>query len=336
MRAARLHGPRDLRIDEVPTPEAGPGEVLVRVRAVAICPSDCRLYVDGHAGGVAPHQPIIQGHEFSGDVSALGEGVDGPPVGSRVAVEPSWHCGQCDVCQRGYFNICRDVVFPSFPPRDGALAQYIACPAFAVHRLPEAASYIEGALIEPLGVALHAVGLAGPMSTDRMAILGAGAIGVCAMLVAQARGVTGTAVVEPVAGRREWARRLGAPRVVASHQELLDEGYEAEVVFECSGGRGAAEQAMLLAGPAGTVIVVGIPHPEDTTFLANIPRRRELTVVFSRRSRDAVGPAVDLIASGKVDLASLPIRRFTLERAAEAIRSTSEQPGDMLRAIVVP
>ncbi len=336
MRAARLHAARDVRIDEVPTPDAGPGEVLVRVRAVAICPSDLRLYQDGHASGVVPDHPMIQGHEFSGEVAALGEDVDGPPVGTPVAVEPSWHCGKCDVCLTGHENLCRNIVFPSFPQRDGALAEYIACPAFAVRALPQGVSFVAGALIEPLGVGIHAVRLSGVRNGQSVALLGAGTIGMCVMLVLKARGIDRIALAEPIEARREWPRALGAGPIAASHQELLDAGVEADVVFECSGDNQAVEQAMRLARPAGRVVVVGIPHPDQVTFDSTIPRRRELTVIFSRRSRGTLEEAIELIGTGAIDMGALPVRMYALEQTAEAMEATAARPGDMLRAVVEP
>ncbi len=336
MRAARLHAARDVRIDEIATPEAGPGEVLVRVRAVAICPSDLRLYQDGHASGVVPDHPMIQGHEFSGEVAALGEGVEGPPVGTRVAIEPSWHCGKCDLCRAGYQNLCRNVIFPSFPQRDGALAEYIACPDFSVGVLPDSVGFIEGALIEPLGVGIHAVRLSEATPADRIAVLGAGTIGMSVMLVLKARGVEQIALAEPIEGRQEWPRELGVDPIAASHQELLDDEVEADIVFECSGNNEAVEQAMRLARPAGRVVVVGIPHPDEVTFDSTVPRRRELTVVFSRRSRDTLEEGIELIATGAVDMASLPVRMYSLEQTAEAMEATASRPGDMLRAVVEP
>ena len=363
MRAARLHGPRDVRLDEVPAPVPGPGEVLIRVRAVSICASDCRMYWDGHAGGVLPDHPMIQGHEFSGDVVALGEGVTEPPIGTRVAVEPSWNCGACDMCRRSLPNLCRNIIFPSFPQRDGALAEYVACPARATCPLPQHVSYIEGALVEPLGVGLHAVRLADPQPDDRVLILGAGAIGMGVLLCAQVRGVKRIAVVEPIKGRREWPKRLGAEPVVASAEALTPpfghpspsgrgdggegskgkgvpegrgEGYEADIVFECAGEGTAIQQALDLARPAGKVMVVGIPHPERVCLDASIPRRKELTVIFTRRSRDTLEEAVSLIASGQIDLSAFPVREYRLDQTVEAIEATAARPGDMLRAVVRP
>jgi L-iditol 2-dehydrogenase len=325
-----------VRIEEVPTPEAGPGEVLVRVRAVSICPSDWRLYADGHASGVVPDHPMIQGHEFSGDVVALGEGVTEPAVGTAVAVEPTWACGKCDLCREGLTNLCRHVVFPSFPQRDGALAEYIACPAWAVAPLPPGTSYTVGALIEPLGVGLHAVRLAAAQPSDRLIFLGAGAIGMSTLLCARAKGSKQIAVVEPLAERREWPARLGCSPVVASYEELEAEKVEGDVVFECSGESTAVEQAMRLARPGGKVVVVGIPHPDVVSFDSTIARRKELTVIFARRSRNALEESLRLLASGQVDLAALPTRDYTLEQTRQALDDTAARPGKMLRAIVVP
>lgn len=188
----------------------------MRVRAVSICPSDWRLYADGHASGVVPDHPMIQGHEFSGEVAALGAGVTDLPVGTPVAVEPTWACGECDLCHEGLPNLCRHVVFPSFPQRDGALAEYIACPANAVQPLPPGTSFAVGALIEPLGVGLHAVRLAQLQPTASLVFLGAGAIGMCTLLVALAQGSREVTVVEPLAGRQEWPAVWDAPSSLRS------------------------------------------------------------------------------------------------------------------------
>ncbi|MBM3498968.1 MAG: zinc-binding dehydrogenase [Armatimonadetes bacterium] len=336
MRAARLHGPRDVRLDEVPVPEPSPGEVLVRVRAVSICASDVRMYWDGHAGGVPLEAPISQGHEFAGEITALGPGVERPPVGARVAVEPSWHCGACDMCESGGEHLCRNIRFPSFPPQTGALAEYIACPAHALHPIPDSIGDVEGALLEPLGVAIHAVHLARVAAGCSIAVLGAGAIGACILAYLRALGHERLALAEPVPGRREWAARFTSQPPVASAEEWLASGHEADLVLECAGENAAIEDALHLAKPAGTVVVVGIPHPERISLDANLPRRKELTVIFSRRSRATLPTAVALVAAGRLDLAALPVRRFALEQAAEAIEATASRPGDMLRAVVLP
>jgi L-iditol 2-dehydrogenase len=337
MLAARLHAARDVRLEQVPDPVIPGGWLLVRVRSCSICPSDWRLWDSGDAGGAPLTAPIIQGHEFAGDVvSGPGGAPDVFPTGTRVAVEPSWHCGHCDACRRGLVNVCRNVIFPSFPPYNGGLAELVACPAFACYPLPGAVSYDEGAMIEPLGVAIHALRLAAPPAGGRAIILGAGVVGNCVAQLLRLRGVTDVTLAEPIGERRALAMAMGATRVVASPEGLVEGGTEAEVVYECSGYSGAVAEALPLVSPCGTLCVVGIPHPETVTFEANAPRRRELSLIFTRRSRNALAEAIELVASGKVDLRVLPVRHYPLTETNAALAATGERPGDMLRAIVHP
>lgn len=336
MKAARLHGPKDVRIEQVPEPKPGPGQVLLRVCAVAVCPSDWRLWESGNAGGAPLERPIIQGHEFAGEVVALGPQVEGIAPGTRVAVEPSWNCGRCRACRTDRQHVCPDVAFPSFPPHDGALAEQIACPAFAVHELPDEMGFIEGALVEPLGVAIHAVRLADVNPRTQVAVLGAGMVGLCTARLVRLAGVKDCVVVEPIPERRELVRDFAPAQVAASHEELAAAGFEPEVVIECAGSCAAIEQAMELAAPCGRVVVVGIPQPETLTFEAYLPRRKELALIFSRRSRDTLAEAVDLAASGQVNLRAVPVLRHSLEQTSAAIEATATRRNEMLRCIVEP
>lgn len=340
VRAARVFGRRDLRVVDSTDPEPGRGEVLVAVRAVAICPADMRLYRDFETGGVVPEEPIIPGHEFSGVIEEVGEGVEGVEPRMRVGVEPSWHCGECDLCEMGCHNICRNIVFPSFPPRDGAMAEKIACPAFSVHPVPDEMGWVEAALVEPLGVAIHAVRLAQLEPGDGVAILGAGVIGLCVMQVAQAEGIGDIAVAEPREARRPLAQRLGAglvaPRADDLCRDMADPTAQPRVVFEASGDPRAVREALELCRPAGVVVVIGIPEPDEVAFESAIARRKELTLIFTRRSRDTLGEAVRLAASGKVQLAELPVLTFPLAEAPEAMEAAMDPPGDVLRVVILP
>jgi L-iditol 2-dehydrogenase len=335
MRAARLYGASDVRVDEVAVPTAGPGEALVRVRAVSICPSDWRLYVDGHAGGKEPEWPFVQGHEFAGDVVALGSDVAGPAPGTRVAVEPSWPCGSCDMCREGKHHICRHVRFASFPPHGGALAQYVVVPHDALFPLPDALDYVAGALSEPLCVALHATRLAQLRPGESVVLLGAGVIGVSTLQMALAEGVGPTAVIEPVAERCALPQELGAAQVFASLNEATAAGVEADVVFECSGDIPALDQCIRLARPGGRIVVIGIPRCEEITFDIATARRHELTITFSRRSFGMVEEGLALLASGALRLRDLPLQRFALDQTTEAMEMTG-RPGRNLRAVVEP
>lgn len=338
MQAARMFGVRDVRVVESPDPAPEAGEVLLAVKACAICASDLHLYEEGHSSGVYPSRPIILGHEFAGEVAALGAGVSGWEVGDRVACEPSWHCSQCDMCLQGLTNLCRQVIFPSYPDRDGALAEYIAAPAFSLARLPAGVDYVGGALAEPLGVALHAVRLAELQAGQRVAIIGAGAIGLCVLQMARAWGVSDLWVAEPLAPRRATAARLGA-RVFPTAAEMLPElpaGAEAEVVFECAGGESTFADALDLARPNGQAMIIGIPALDDQVFSARIPRRKELSVKFCRRSRDTLHECLEMLADGRLQAEGFPVRKYALAEAPRALEEACARADEVVRAIICP
>lgn len=338
MKAARMFGVRDVRVVESPEPALAPGEVLLRVRACAICASDLHMYEEGHSSGVYPSGPIILGHEFAGEVARLGEGVSGWSVGDRVACEPSWHCSECDMCQRGLTNLCRNIIFPSYPDRDGALAEFINVPAFSLAKLPEGVDFIGGALAEPLGVALHAVRRSELQPGMKVAILGAGAIGLSILQMCKALGAGEILVAEPLEGRRAAPERMGA-KVAATAADLhrfFGSEDEPDLVFEAAGGDHTFREALDLVRPEGRVMVLGIPSLDDQQYSARVPRRKETTVMFCRRSRDTLHECLEMIADGRLDVAAFPVKVYSLDEAAEALEASGRREGEMVRAIVCP
>ena len=326
---------------EVPRPSPGPGQILIRVKAVAICPSDLRLWEDGHAGGTYPDHPFTQGHEFSGVVEELGPEVSGPPPGTPVAVTPLWPCGTCDLCREGLDNICRNIVFPSFPQTDGAMAEFIVVPAWAVEPLPEGVGFIEGAMIEPLQAALHGVNLAQLPKAGPAAVVGAGIIGLTVLQILRARGVDKVLVAEPQETNRKLAEELGAAATAPFAPDLLEAlpslSDQPRVVFECSGHPVALGQAMELCRPAGQVVIIGVPHPDVIDFDTRPPRRKELSFVFSRRyNKRDLPAAVRLLAEGKVVLKHYPVRTFSLDQAPEAMETAAAHPPGIIRIVVLP
>jgi L-iditol 2-dehydrogenase len=339
VKAAFMTAPNRIEVMDAPTPQPQAGEVLLAVKAVAICASDIHIFEYGHSSGVYPTGPLILGHEFSGQVAQLGPDVTDLQVGDRVACEPSWHCGHCDMCLQGLTNLCRNVVFPSFPDTNGAMAEYIVTPAHALCKLPNHVSYEAGALVEPLGVGLHAVRLSGLQKGQDVAILGAGAIGVAILDVCLWWGAQKLYMVEPLPGRQAFPEKLGA-QVFDSAQQLQatleTDGSHPAVVFEAAGAPTSFSETMPLVRPAGTAVIVGIPEPDEQRFQASIPRRKELTVQFSRRSRNTLEDGVALAAANQIHLEQYPTRQFTLDQAAEAMQAAIEKQGDMIRAIVTP
>ncbi len=328
-----------MRVIETETPRPGSGEVLLAVRAVAICASDIHIFHDGHSSGTYPSGPLILGHEFSADVAELGPDVSGLCVGDRVACEPSWHCGKCDMCRRGLTNLCRHVIFPSFPDNPGAMAEYIAAPAWSLCELPGNVSYNAGALVEPLGVGLHAVRLSGLQEGEDVAILGAGAIGVATLDVCRLFGARNIFVAEPLPGRQAYPAKLGAE--VRGSAAELEELFEADnshppVVFEASGGPTAFAECLPLVAPGGRALILGIPEPDEQCYSARVPRRKELTVQFCRRSRNTLEECVALVAEGKLHAEEYPVREFPLEEAPQAMQAAMDKQDDIMRAIVKP
>ena len=206
MRVARLHGARDVRLSDEPRARAArAGESLVRVEAVGICGSDLHWFEEGGIGDSRLAAPLVVGHEFAGVVEA------GPLAGRRVAVDPAIPCERCDLCREGHPNLCPEVRFAGHGSWDGALRQYLAWPTHRLHPLPDALDGVDGALLEPLGVAIHAVDLGHVDVGDRVAIVGCGPIGLLLAQVCAAAGATVALAVDPLEHRRA-AARAPAPR----------------------------------------------------------------------------------------------------------------------------
>jgi L-iditol 2-dehydrogenase len=340
VKALRLFAPRDLRVAEVPEPEPGPGEVLIRVRAVGVCGSDVHYYVDGHIGDAVPTLPFTLGHEFAGEVAALGPGVTWPAVGTRVAVDPAVPCGKCEICLEGNPNCCPNVRFPGSAPVNGSLSEYYVHPAELCVPLPGALDFADGAMLEPLGVAVHALNLAKVRPGDSVAILGAGPIGL--MLLQIARGSAGAVYVsEPIPERRALAARMGAAGVCdpsatdpVKWLQAETKGRGVDIAIEVAWGAEAVTQAVRMARPAGKLVIVGIPREDVVVFPAGTARRKGLSILMSRRMKFVYPRAIALVEAGIVDLRSLLTHRFPLERAAEAFELVATVGDGVVKAMV--
>lgn len=341
MRAMLVYGPRDVRAGEMPKPVPGPGEVLVRVKAVGICGSDVHNYLYGEIGGAVIEQPLVVGHESAGVIEALGPGVRGLQVGMRVAVDPSVSCGHCEFCIEGDPHVCPHNRFFGVYPTHGAFREYLAHPADLVFPLPEGMSFDEGALLEPMGIASYVAGLAGIRLGDRVAILGAGPIGLLSLQMVRLAGAAEVIATDLVPERLEAALRMGANRVWSAAGEdvvarIMDHtrGRGVDVVIEAAGSPETVEQAMELAKPCGTVVLVGIPPEDRVSFRPSVPRRKGLTVKFDRRMKHTYPRCISLVQAGRVDLKPLATHHFPLERLQDAFELVIARKDGVLKAIV--
>ncbi|MGY1707330.1 2,3-butanediol dehydrogenase [Geodermatophilus sp. SYSU D00697] len=281
MRAARFHAREDVRIEDVPDPTPGPGQVKLRNAYAGICGSDLHVYHSPENSGLdytQPHPitgsmpPQVLGHEFSGTVVELGEGVDGVAVGDRVAVWPVYHCGHCAACRAGMVNTCRSFGFHGLTSDGGGMAEYTTVPATMLHLLPDGVDLRMGALVEPMAVAWHAVDLGEVRPGGSALVAGAGPIGIGVYFALRARGVETLVVSEPSAARREAVQRLGATHVVDPTADDLAAvvadvtgGDGVDVAFDAAGAGAAVTSAIGLLAPAGRLVVVAL-HEKGFEF----------------------------------------------------------------------
>lgn len=292
---------------EVPDPEFGPDDVVVRVAACGICGSDVHG-MDGSSGRRVP--PVIMGHEAAGVIAETGGLVRDWRPGQRVTFDSTIYCGECEYCQQGLVNLCdhRRVLGVSCDDyrQDGAFAEYVAVPSRILYPLPEGVSFVQGATVEPLAIAVHAVSL-GPQAPDNVAVVvGCGVIGLLIIQVLRARGSTRVIAVDVDPYRLQRALEMGAAAGlrsdrddVASEVATFTSGRGADVVFEAVGVSATVNLATDLARKGGTVVLVG-----NITRVVELPLQkvvtRQLTLNGSAASCGEYPVSLDLIAGGKV------------------------------------
>jgi len=332
VRAARLYGAGDLRVADEPEPAAQPGQELVRVTAVGICGSDLHWWDEAGIGDAVITRPLVLGHEAAGVIEA------GPRSGTRVAIDPAITCGRCRPCLDGYRNLCLNIRFAGHGDQDGAMRELLAWPSDLLHPLPDSVTDTDGALLEPLGVAIHALDLGHVRLGARVAVVGCGPIGLLLIAVLRTAGASHIAAFEPLPHRREAALRYGAdvclrPDILPGDlRELVGEG--AGTVFEMAGTADAVTLSMAAARPGGRVVLGGIPSDDRITFEASTARRKGLTIAMVRRMNNTYGRAIALAAAGSFSLAPLVTGRFGLASAGPAVGIAAKREG--LKVVIEP
>ncbi|WP_318183134.1 alcohol dehydrogenase catalytic domain-containing protein [Janibacter melonis] len=333
MRAAVLRGVGDIAVEERPVPTPGLGEVLVEIAAVGVCGSDTHYLLHGRIGPHVVREPLVLGHEASGRVVAVGEGVDPARVGERVSLEPGVPCGTCPTCRSGRYNLCPQMVFHATPPVDGSMQQHVAIHASMAHPVPDEVSDVAAAMLEPLSVGIWACRRAEVALGDRVLVTGAGPVGLLAAQVARASGAD--VVVSDVAPqRRAVAAALGL-RLHDPAEETAGAGPgPVEVLLECSGPPSAVASGLEALAPAGRAVLVGMGGDEVSIPLS-ILQDREVSITGTFRYAGTWPTAIALAASGAVVLDTLPVRTFALDDAAAALTAGRDDPG-LVKALVVP
>lgn len=322
----------EVRSAPVPNPE--PHQVLIEIAAVGICGSDVHYYEHGRIADFVVREPLVLGHEASGTIVALGAEVTDREIGQRVALEPQETCGRCVQCTAGRYNLCPDVQFFATPPVDGAFARYVALASHRAHPVPDSVSDEAAALIEPLSVAVWANRKAEVQPGDRVLVTGAGPVGLLCADVARARGGRVT-VSDTNAWRLEVATSRGASAVLdATAGPARETGGEFDVILECSGAGVAIRSAFDAAAPAARVVLVGLGAPDLELPVALI-QVREIVVTGTFRYANCYPAAIELAASGVVDLDALVTGHFDLADAEDALRASRLDPHS-LKPVVHP
>ena len=298
----------------------------MQVQAVGVCGSDMHSYAEGGVGDTPVVYPTVLGHEPAGVVAKLGAGVAGWNVGDRAAFEPSLFCYHCSYCLHGRQNLCTQMRFLSAPGGDpGFFRDRVNLPVANLLPLPSHLSVAEGALVEPLSIALHAMRLASPMLGETAAVFGAGPIGLLTIAALKLAGVRRVWAVEPLSHRRALAAAMGADAVVdpgavdpgATIAREAD-GLGVNMVYDCATKADTTDHSLRAAAPGGRVVLTGIPSERRVSFDVHLWRRKELAIWQVRRSNDEMTAARDLLARQSRLFAPLVTHNRPIEDVAAA------------------
>ncbi|RUS16417.1 chaperonin 10-like protein [Endogone sp. FLAS-F59071] len=349
----------EIAAENRPVPQPGPGEVQVNIKVTGICGSDVHYWVHGAVGEFKVTAPMVLGHESSGVVSALGPGVTNLKVGDRVALEPGVCCRMCEQCKRGRYNLCPEMRFAATPPIDGTLCNYYIhaadfCYKYALitlnlqmpvsffcqpnsrllSRLPENVSLGEGALIEPLSVAIHAVNRCNLKAGDRVFVFGAGPVGLLVCAMAKASGAAHVTVADIVPARLEFAKTYytdaqillersapGEPNIEYSRRtgkRIVEElgGELADTVIDATGAETCVQTSFYVAKNGGTVAFVGMGASLQSLPVAEISAR-EVDIKGIFRYANTYPRAIKLISSGAISVRQLITHTYPLEEAVQ-------------------
>ena len=319
MKAAVFYGKEDLRIQELTTPTAERDDsVLIRVRACGVCGTDMHIF-DGDEGAAATPAGTVLGHEFAGEVVAVGAAVRSVKAGDRVCVDPNWLCNTCDYCRAGIGHFCEHMNGIG-TTMHGGFAEYCVVPESQVYRFGEATPYEAAAMTEPVACCLHGMDMCDISQGDTVAVIGGGMIGLLMLQLARLKGAATLILIEPIAEKREIARRLGAditldPLTEDVQARLSELGIgRIATVIECVGKTSTMEQAIALAGKKSTVMLFGLSKPNDEISVKPFEIfKKEIVIKASFINPYTQRRALSLIESGRIDVTSMVYRTIPVE-----------------------
>lgn len=325
MKALRWYGQKDLRIDNIDEPKALPGKVKIKVEWCGICGSDLHEYTAGpifiSKDSVHPltgeKAPVVMGHEFSGQVVEVGEGVSRFKAGDRVVVEPVFACGECSSCKQGFYNLCSKMGFLGLAGGGGGFSEYVAADEHMVHKIPDSVSYEQGALVEPSAVALYAVRSSKLKAGDKAAVFGAGPIGLLVIEALKAAGAAEIYAIELSPERKQKAAELGAIVIDPKEYDVVQELHNrtnggVDVAYEITGVGPVLSQALNSTKVNGELMIVSI-WEKEASLMPNDIVLAERTVKGIIGYRDIFPAVISLMAQGYFASEKLVTKRIKLD-----------------------
>lgn len=333
MKASYFLGNKTFEVRECPIPTPGPGEIVIRNKACGVCGTDVHIY-HGEPGSADVTPPVVLGHEYAGEVTAVGEGVAALKPGDHVTVDPNIYCGSCAYCQNGKKQLCESMQAIGVT-RDGGFAEYSVVPASQAFKLSKDLPYEWGAMAEPVACCLHGIDLAGIRPGNTVCVVGGGAIGLIMLQLAKRSGASTLVLSEPNEKRREAALQLGATLAIdpTDPEARKAMSCKADVVIECVGNTPAVQSAFDFAKKGATIVLFSVPKVDAAFPLPLFDvYKKELTIKGSFVNPDTHYRAVELLNAGKLDFTPIITHRFPLGQMDAAI---AEQMGSASIKVVV-
>ena len=341
MKAFVLHAPGDMRLEEINMPKPGSDEALVKLKSVGVCGSDVHYYRHGRIGSFVVKNPIILGHECSGEVTGVGSDVMNLRVGDRVVFEPGVPCRKCWYCRNGRYTKCPEVKFMATPPDDGALAEYVAWPADYLFKMPDSMSFQDGALVEPFAVGLYAVRRSGLYPSGSVAILGAGPIGLATLEAAKARGAGQAILVDVMPNRLKLAKEMGATHVIDGGKENVVEkikeltnGEGTHFVYETAGTSTTFRQTVEVVRDAGFITLIGLPQEQEIAMPMVEALIKEVNFITSFRYNNIFEEAITLMGYGRVNVKPMVTHEFSFDQTLEAFDITENAKDKAVKVMI--
>ncbi len=337
-RTALLERPRHFELVDRPMPQAGPGDVIVRVAATAVCHTDLGIFTGDHPG---VKYPVVMGHEATGTVESLGDEVSGLKPGQPVIINPIISCGHCDSCKRGLEHLCRNAGLFGREV-DGSMSEYVRLASRYAHPLPVELPLADATLIETLATVRHAQDRLGVVAGESVVVLGQGTTGLLHTRLAVLAGANPVIAISRSRWKLEMAEQMGAHHVLDTGAEraveevlrLTGDG-GADVVIDTAGGAATLKAGMDMLRPGGRLSPYAVSHECCAEFTTFPLYYKEMSIIGSRALTHAdMQPSIDLVASGRIDVSHFVSATYPLDEAPEAFREYEAHPGKVLRIVI--